>query len=204
VIRLYLVFAACLALLGCAAGNPPPATSAEVARAAWTDGSPPEITLITVLKAENDGGAHTALLVNGSQRVLWDPAGSFRHPNVPEVGDVLYGITPLIDRVYTDYHVRPDFYIVRQSLPVSAETAERLITAMKGQGNAGQATCALTTSGIMRAAGIEVGRTWFPNALMDDFGQLPGVTTQRIDTSNVNTNHNVIFGKGGVPLPRGA
>ena len=194
----------CVVLAGCAVGNPPPADPAEVARRSYSDDGPAAITLFTVRGVDNDNGAHTALLVNGSERVLWDPAGSFRHPHVPEVNDVLYGITPMIERVYVDYHVRPDFYIVRQDLEVSRATADRIIAGMKAHGAAGQATCALSTGGILRDAGLDVKRGWFPNSLMNSFARLPGVREERIDMSNVDTNHNVRFGEGGVPLPPGA
>lgn len=200
----FVLAALCFALTGCAVGNPPAADPAEVARRSYSDGGPAQITLFTVRGVEKDYGAHTALLVNGSERVLWDPAGSFQHPHVPEVDDVHHGITPLIERVYVDYHVRPDFYIVRQDKAVSRDVADRMIAAMKAHGAAGQATCALSTSGILRQAGFDVDRSLLPNSLMRDFGALPGVTETRIDVSNVDTNHNVIFGKGGVPLPPGA
>jgi hypothetical protein len=174
-----------------------------VRRSAFVTGDAPSITLITVRDVRSDGGAHTALLIDGSQRVLWDPAGSFVHPDVPEVDDVLFGVTPLVDRIYTDYHVRPEYYMIRQRKRVDTATADRLIALARADGRASQATCAMTTSRILREAGIDVRRTVFPKALMSSFGDLPGVTSRRIDMTNVNTNHNVIFGQGGVPAPRG-
>ncbi|QFU09832.1 hypothetical protein PARPLA_00605 [Rhodobacteraceae bacterium THAF1] len=198
---LMLAVLAALTLTGCGTNNPPPADPAEVARAAYVHSGPPQLTLLTVRTVAGDSGAHTALMVNGSQRVLWDPAGSFRHPNVPEVADLHYGITPNIERGYIDYHVREDHYVVRQDLAVDAATANRLISAMRNHGAAPQATCARSTSTLLRQAGIDVGTTWYPNALMNDFGQVPGVSTQRIDNSNVDRRHNIVFGKDGVPLP---
>ncbi len=171
-------------------------------RSAFSTGADPSITLITVRDVRSDGGAHTALLIDGRQRVLWDPAGSFVHPDVPEVEDVLFGVTPMIDRVYTDYHVRPQYYMIRQRKPVDAATADRLIALARADGRAAHATCAITTSRILRAAGIDVRRTAFPKALMRSFAELPDVTARRIDMTNVNTDHNVVFGQGGVPAPR--
>ncbi|CAM4344179.1 hypothetical protein [Palleronia rufa] len=198
-----MLFAA-LALAGCAKPNPPNADATEVARAAYADPGQPMITLFTVRDARSDGGAHTGLMISGAQRVLWDPAGSFVMPGMPEVNDVLFGITPRIEKVYIDYHVRPEYYMIRQDLPVDRATADALIALVREDGRAPAATCARTTSRILRTAGFDVGRTWFPVALMNDFGAIPGVTTQRIDVSNVDTDHNVIFGTGGVPLPPGA
>ncbi len=189
-------------LSACAPPNPPNAGPEVMRRSTYVSGASPSITLITVRDVRSDGGAHTALLIDGAQRVLWDPAGSFVHPGVPEVDDVLYGITPLIDRVYTDYHVRPAYYMIRQKVAVDPATAGRLIALVRSNGRASHATCAITTSGILREAGIDVRRTLFPGALMDSFAALPGVETRRIDMTNVDTNHNVVFGRNGVSAPR--
>lgn len=191
-----------LALAGCTPPNPPNATAETVRRSAFVSGAEPSITLLTVRDVRSDGGAHTALLIDGTQRVLWDPAGSFVHPDVPEVGDVLFGVSPLVDKVYTDYHVRPEYYMIRQRKRVDARTADRLIALARSGGRASHATCAITTSRLLREAGIDVRRTFFPRALMTSFGELPGVTTRRIDMTNVDTGHNVIFGKDGVSAPR--
>jgi len=203
IIRLIAALTLCVALAACTGTNPPAADPGAVTRAAYVHDGPPMLTLYTVRATRSDGGAHTGLMVNGSQRVLWDPAGSFVHPDVPEVADVKYGLSPLIERVYIDYHVRPTHYMIVQEMPVSAETAERVLALVRGQGTASRSTCARTTSTILREAGIDVGVTWFPNALSDDFGALPGVTTRRVDMTNVDTNHNVVFGEGGVPTPPG-
>ncbi len=203
ILRLAALSLCLAALVACAPPNPPNASRDAVGRSAFSTGAEPSITLITVRDVRSDGGAHTALLIDGAERVLWDPAGSFVHPDVPEVDDVLYGITPLIDTVYTDYHVRPEYYMIRQKVAVDAATARSLSALARSSGRAAQATCAITTSRILREAGVDVRRTFFPKALMASFADLPGVETRRIDMSNVDTNHNVIFGKGGVPAPRG-
>ncbi len=189
-------------LAGCAA-NPPNATATELARRAYVPVGAPSITLVTVRDVRADGGAHTGLILRGSQTVIWDPAGSFRHPDVPEIDDVLFGVTPMIERVYIDYHVRPTYWMTLQEMPVSRAKADEVIRLARSNGRAMRAACATTTSAILRQAGFDIGRTWFPERLMRDFGALPGVETRRIDMSNVDTNHNVIFGRGGVPLPPG-
>ncbi len=187
-------------LAGCA-DNPPNATGAEVARRAYVPDRDPSITLVTVRDVRSDGGAHTGLILRGSQVVIYDPAGSFRHPDVPEIDDMLFGVTPTIERVYVDYHVRPTHWMTLQEMPVSRAKADEVIRLARSSGRAMQAACATKTSAILRQAGFDVGRTWFPKRLMREFGALPGVETRRIDMGNVDTNHNVIFGRGGVPLP---
>ena len=203
IVRALATLCLCVALFGCGRPNPPNADAATLAQAAYVHDGTPSVTLFTVRDVRSDGGAHTGLMINGSQRVIWDPAGSFRMPGMPEVDDVLYGITPRVERVYVDYHVRPEFYMIRQDLDVSRETAERLIALVKADGRAPSAFCARSTSRILREAGFDVSRSWYPIGLMRDFEDLPGVRTQRIDMTNVDTNHNVIFGEGGVPLPPG-
>ncbi len=200
-LRLLGLAALLFGLLGCAAGGPPDATLAEVQRRAYAPSGPSSVTLVTVRDVRSDGGAHTGLIIRGSETVIWDPAGSFRHPAVPEIGDVLFGVTPMIERVYIDYHVRPAYYMTLQTLPVSRNAADALIARSRRAGPALHATCARVTSRILREAGYDVTRTWFPVTLMNSFGALPGVTSRRIDMTNVDTNHNVVFGQGGVPLP---
>ena len=50
------------------------APEAEVQRAIYRDDSPPSLTLYTMINNRNGEGGHSALMVNGSQRVLFDPA----------------------------------------------------------------------------------------------------------------------------------
>ncbi|WOI55416.1 hypothetical protein [Palleronia sp. LCG004] len=170
-----------------------PAPMSEVQRRAYVHDGPPEITLYTVLNVTNGSGAHTALLINGDQRVLWDPAGSFRHPHVPERGDVHYGITENIRKAYVDYHVRPNFSMEVQTLRVSEAQARELIRLAEAHGSANRSTCARSTSGILREAGIDVGRTWFPKSLMRSFAEVPGVRSELFDNTNVDTSHDVVF-----------
>ncbi|PZX19571.1 hypothetical protein LX81_00027 [Palleronia aestuarii] len=200
--RLFTALAALLVLAGCAGlDRSGPSSLEEVQRSTFTDGGPPEIRLYTVLSERFDSGAHTALLINGSQRVLWDPAGSFVHPDVPERGDLLYGIDENIRRVYVDYHVRPTHYMVEQTLPVTRAQADAIMALAAEHGSASRSTCARSTSAILAEAGVDIGRTWFPEGLRRQFGRLPGVTERVITTENVDTRHNVIFGREGVPLP---
>ncbi|EKE43738.1 lipoprotein, putative [Oceaniovalibus guishaninsula JLT2003] len=167
----------------------------EVTRRAYSDGGDTSLTLYTVIARRNRGGAHTGLLIDGSQRVIWDPAGTFRHPHVPERGDLLYGITPLIQRVYIDYHARETYDMVEQTVAVPPETAEQAIRLAAANGPASNATCARETSAILRQLpGFgSIRRTWYPKALMEDFGRLPGVTERIITDDDADDNHNVIF-----------
>ena len=57
-------------------------TPAEVAAAAYVAPGPKSISLITVVNNRSGSGGHSALVINGSQQVIFDPAGSFRDPRV--------------------------------------------------------------------------------------------------------------------------
>lgn len=167
----------------------------EVQRRAYVSQEPSELVLYTVINNRSGQGAHTALMINGSQRVLWDPAGSFQHPHVPEQNDLLYGYTPLIEKVYLDYHARETYRIVEQRLLVPAQLAEEALQLAAQNGSASQATCALTTSRILASLpGMQdVTRTWYPKQLMQQFAQMPGVQTRVITDDDADDNHNVIF-----------
>ncbi len=177
-----LVFAACAAMMvsGCAAERVW-APDEEVSRVAYRHDGPPRLTLYTMLNNNSGAGAHTALMVNGSQRVIFDPAGSFNKSNVlPERNDVLFGITPQVEDVYTRYHARETFRVKVQKLDVSPEVARVTEQAVMGYGPVPQAMCANSTSDIL--AGIfpgQVNKTWSPRKLSEQFAQLPG-TTERV------------------------
>ena len=55
---------------------------------------PSEIRLYTVVSKRNGSGAHSGLLIAApGERVLFDPAGTFKLPFAPERNDVHYAMT---------------------------------------------------------------------------------------------------------------
>ena len=58
------------------------------------------------IRDSNGSGAHSGLLVNASEQVMFDPAGTWYHPNLPERNDVHFGVTPKMISFYIDYHAR--------------------------------------------------------------------------------------------------
>lgn len=164
-----------------------------VARAAYRHDAPPSLTLVTVLATRDGSGAHTALLVNApSQRVLFDPAGSFQTDILPERNDVVFGMTPAAMEVYVDYHARITFDVVLQEIPVSPEVAEQVLALVQAHGPAPKATCANATSGILRKAGLDAPATWFPRRLMDWADRQPGVTRRVVQDDDSNENRAVL------------
>lgn len=177
-----------LTLAGCGAKSIV-ASEAEVQRAIYHDDSPPSLTLYTMINNRNGQGGHSSLMVNGSQRVLFDPAGSWHQPTVPERNDVLFGITPVMERYYRDYHARETFHLVIQTMPVSSAVAEQALRDVQVYGAVPQAYCANSTSTILRGLpGFEgLKGTMFPVKLMERFATYPGVvTTSQYDTDSDN------------------
>ena len=137
------------------------------------------ITLYTMKNVGSGNGAHSALLINASQRVLFDPAGSFDQTVMPERNDVLFGVTPRLENLYVSYHARVTYYVVGQTVNVSAEVAERALNLSFQAGPVPQANCARVTSRLLRQLpGFEgIRQTWSPSRIVEDFAELPGVTT---------------------------
>ena len=165
------------------------ASEAEVQRAIYRDAGPATLTLYTMINNRNGEGGHSALMVNGSQRVLFDPAGSWHHPTVPERNDVLFGMTPTMEKFYRDYHARETFHLVVQTLQVSPAVAEQALRDVQAYGAVPQAYCANSTSRILRGLpGFgDLKGTMFPVQLMKRFAAYPGVVTvTQYDTDSDN------------------
>ncbi|MFK7836394.1 MAG: hypothetical protein AB8B60_09255 [Sulfitobacter sp.] len=181
--RLLGAFAGIALVAACAAvDTSPDAPPERVAAAAYVHGSAPSLTLFTMVNNRTGSGGHTALMVNGSQRVIFDPAGSFRDARVVERGDVLYGITPGWLNAYKSAHAREAFHVVSQEIPVTAAQAEQALRLVRANGPVAGAFCAQSTTGILaQVDGFQsVSSTFFPVNLMEQFATLPNVTTTKL------------------------
>ena len=177
-IRLALLTLPIVALAACGPGEPVWAPDDVVQRAAYRHDGPPAITLFTMKNTGSDNGAHTGLMVNGSQRVLFDPAGTFGHSSFPERNDVHFGITPRVRDFYITYHARETYYVQELRLEVSPEVAELALRLVQQAGPVPKAACTRETAAVLRQLpGFEsIGTTLFPSRLAADFAELPGVT----------------------------
>ena len=79
---------------------------------AYVHDGPPRISLYTMVNNESGAGAHSALVINASQRVIFDPAGTIKHDVFIEQDDVLYGATPSVLEFYTRAHARKTHHVV--------------------------------------------------------------------------------------------
>lgn len=183
-------------LAGCAEkGKESP--QAQIEAAAYQNGGQPKLTLITMINNRSGAGAHTALLVQGTQSVMFDPAGSFEHEKIPERGDVLYGMSPQWIQIYKSAHARSDFHVVSQEFNVTPAQAARAMQLVQARGPVPSAQCANATSAILQQIpGFQsVKQGYYPLKLMEQVEQLYGVKTTRYyedDEGNVRDGIKVL------------
>lgn len=165
-----------LALAACGA-EPTWAPEAEVQRSLYRDNGPPTLTLFTVVSNQNGSGGHSALMVSGSHRAVFDPAGTFQHPALPERNDVIFGMSDKAVQFYKEYHARVTWRVVSQEIVVSPEVAEAALQKIQAYGAVPKAYCAVATSAVVSSLpGFENAPTGFsPIALMKYFDTLPNV-----------------------------
>ncbi|MGH1412682.1 MAG: hypothetical protein ACRBB0_04260 [Pelagimonas sp.] len=176
---LALIVLAALSLAGCATDKGfPDASPEQASKAAYVHNGPPALTLYTMISNSSGSGAHTSLMINGNQRVVFDPAGSVRMAHMPEINDVLYGITPRIKDFYERAHARNTYHVRIQRIEVSAEVAQKAIRLAQAAGPVPSAQCAASTARILsQLPGFEsIKGTWFPNNLADQLATIPGVS----------------------------
>ena len=191
--RILLCLALLLSLAACAV-KPAGPDDAAIARAAYVSNTPPSLTLFTVLNNHTNAGAHSGLMINASQRVLFDPAGTWYHPNLPERGDVHYGINDKMVAFYIDYHARESYRVIQQTVAVSPEQAETALRLAQNYGAVAKAHCALSISTILRdVPGLGITPTWGPKKLMAQFARIPGATERTITDSDADNNHGVLI-----------
>ena len=167
-------------LAGCAEkGKESPQAQIEAGIYAYS--GQPKLTLITMINNRSGAGGHTALLVQGDQSVIFDPAGTFEHEQVPERGDVLYGMSPQWIQIYKSAHARSNFHVVSQEFDVTPAQAARAMQLVQARGPVPSALCASATSGILKEIpGFQsIKQGFYPLKLMAQVEELPGVKTTR-------------------------
>tara|TARA_R110002020_G_scaffold358559_11_gene571034 strand:- start:4456 stop:5055 length:600 start_codon:yes stop_codon:yes gene_type:complete len=152
-----------------------------IASAVYINQGPPKLTLMTMVNNRTGSGAHTSLLVESTQSVLFDPAGSFEHERIPERGDVLYGMSPDWVEGYKSAHARSTFHVVSQEFSVTPAQAARALQLVEANGPVPSAFCANATSSLLRQIpGFEsIKPSFYPEKLMEQAEQMPGVKTTR-------------------------
>jgi hypothetical protein len=192
--RILLCLMALVGLAACGA-EPKWAPQEQVDAVRFVEGPPNYITLFTVVNKRTGSGAHSAILVNGSERLIFDPAGTWYHPKLPERNDVHFGMNDKALAFYIDYHTRKSYDTIEQKVYVSPQVAEIVLARVKAYGAVPKAMCTQATSSILRGTpGFEsLPQTFYPKQLSKAFGELPGVTTRVITDDDDDNNHGVLL-----------
>ena len=169
--------AAAMALTACGTAEPVWAPDELVNSVRFRDPGPKRLSLLTMFNVGTNNGAHTSLLINASERVLWDPAGTFKHPSIPERNDVIFGVNQQILDVYISYHSRVTYYTLVQELDVEPGIAEQAFREVQAYGAVPKANCTIATCRILnRLPGVgPFSVSFFPDKLAEQFGRKPGV-----------------------------
>lgn len=195
-LRRWVAAFCCFLLVACGAAQPRWASDAALKRHSYEPTTGPELRLYTVVSTRNGSGAHSGLLITTRrERILFDPAGTFSLPFAPERNDVHYGITPRVLAIYIDYHARETYDVFEQKLSVSAANAERIASLAKAYGAVPKAQCSLAITQILKdVPGFEaLGVTYFPKAVRQAFGALPGVRERAITDNDPDRNEDVLL-----------
>ncbi|MEM8693476.1 MAG: hypothetical protein AAGG57_16525 [Pseudomonadota bacterium] len=179
--RVWFAAAMLAALSACATvetNNSPPEV---IAAAKYREPGPASLTLMTMVNNRTGGGGHTALMINGSQRVIFDPAGSFVNDRVPERDDVLYGVSPPVLAGYKSAHARSTFHVVSQTVQVTPAQAETALRLAQQNGPVPRLFCTSATTELLRQVpGFQdIQQTMFPTNLMEQMERRVGVKTDR-------------------------
>lgn len=168
-----------LMLAGCA-GQAVWAPEESVAAVRHRHPGPPQITLVTCLNNDSRSGAHTGLILNASERVIFDPAGSFRFDGMAERNDVVFGATDAVVARYAAFQASEAYHAILLTKPVSPEVAEAALRGVLAAGPVPKVQCTRVTANVLRALpGFEGLRTtWLPDNLMRQFARLPEVTSE--------------------------
>lgn len=166
------------------------ASDEAIQAARYQHGGAAELTLVTIMHYGTGRGDHTALFINGSERVLFDPAGSWKLDTIPERNDVHFGMTPAAGASFYISHVRDTHYAVVQRLIVPLEVAEQAKALALQAGPVPPARCAAATSALLRQLpGFgSIGGTFFPQVLMREFAELPGVQSYELHYNDPEIN----------------
>ncbi|MBB5221097.1 hypothetical protein HNP73_001018 [Amaricoccus macauensis] len=176
------------ALAGCEMYTP--ASPEAIIAARYESPDAPSVTLMSMVNESSGRSEHAGLLISGSQQVLYDPAGTFTHPDLPRAGDVHYGMTPRYVDYYERYHARFGYFVEIDKVPVSRAVADQLIANAQAEGQQMKMMCSLAAADVLRTVPQFDGvtKSIFPEGLRRDFEQMPGVTTTYVRENDVGQN----------------
>lgn len=191
-----------MALSGCEVYRS--AAPETIAAARYVSDEPASVSLVSMVNARNGRSAHAALLVNGSEVVLYDPAGTFTHPDLPRAGDVHYGMSPRFVDYYERYHARFSHFVHVQTVYVDRDAADRVIAQAQAEGRTPKFLCATSVGGALQGVAPfqDVSVSVFPETVRRDFAAIPGVRDSFVRETDL-TQEKVWERDGEAPLAGG-
>lgn len=180
-----------LILSACVNPNAGTAPAEDIAASRFANPEPAYISLLTMVNTNTGFGEHAALLINGSQQIIYDPAGSFRHSELPRRDDVVYGITPRYADYYNSYHARFGYYVKVQRLEITREQADAMIAASIERGSVPKLWCATAISDVLNdfPQFADIRPTFFPGAIMNRVENIPGIETTEVRENDIGQNY---------------
>lgn len=184
-LRPFLLLAALALSAGCAVEKG--ATDAEIAATRFVSEEPPYIAVMSMVDNRDDRAAHSALVINASQRVIYDPAGTFEYDDLAERGDVQYGASDRMVDYYERYHARFSHYVHVQKIEVSPAVAEAALLSAQAQGPSPKLFCTVDTISVLRRVpGFEgLKSSFFPEVLREQVAAMPGVDNRYVVENDV-------------------
>lgn len=163
----------------------------QIAQSRYVASTPPSVALLSMVDTQTGRSAHSALLINGSEQVLYDPAGTFQHPDLPRRGDIHYGVTPRYLDYYERYHARFSHFVHVQEVQVSRATADRVMANAVAEGRTPKMFCAESVTGAVRRVEpfTHVRTSLFPETVRKDFAKVPGVRDRYVRESDTGQNN---------------
>lgn len=181
---LALCLAGLISLAGCAGvfRNLAP-SERETAR--YVSHTPPEIALFTVILGKR--GVHSALMVNGDHRIVYDPAGGWRDHDGLSDGDMRYAMSPQRLAQYLAYNTRRGRQVIIHRRAVPVEVANQAIELMESRRPFPSGFCALATGRVLaRLPGLDVlPETFGPIRLMRAFAAEGDVRMEILDAEGI-------------------
>lgn len=106
---------------------------------------------------------------------MFDPAGAFKHPSIPERNDVLFGMNSQVEAYYVSYHARETYYVEGLQFIVPAEVAEQALALALVAGPVPKAGCTRSVSTLLQQLPgfADTKTTWFPDNLHDQLKVRP-------------------------------
>ncbi len=190
--REFLISAATFAALSaCTKPEYTRATQSEVRAAYYHSDAPPSISLLNMVNENTDSSEHAGLLINGSQRVLYDPAGDYWVKGRPRKDDIHYGMTDQWVRQYESFHARLGYYVLKQTIYVDQAVADLAIRKAQEKGETYHTQCASSITWVLRQLPgfSSIPQTMFPDHLRNSFARLPNLKVEYFYEDDVGQNY---------------